>query len=80
VKADPDFASVTGRVGRCSKADKGVHFAHKALGTGCWSEPDLAMPYPRFEVVEEEQGLSIHVPIGVAVALAIRAGCDLNAF
>jgi hypothetical protein len=80
VKADSDFADVTGRVGRCSKADKRVHFAHKALGTVCWSEPDLAMPYPRFEVVEMEQGLSIHVHVEAAIALAIRPNSDLNAF
>jgi hypothetical protein len=39
----------------------------------------LAVPHPCFEVVEQEQGLPIHVDIDAAIAIAIGAGSDLNA-
>jgi hypothetical protein len=37
------------------------------------------MPHPRFEVIEEEQGLGVDVDIDVTVAFAILSGCHLNA-
>ncbi|MFC5483955.1 hypothetical protein [Microvirga aerilata] len=80
VKADPNFADVAGWVGRCSKADKDIHFAYEAFSLVSQSELDLAMSHPRFEVVEKEQDLSIHVHVDAAKALPIRAGRDLNAF
>jgi hypothetical protein len=80
VKADTDFAGVAGRVSGGSKPDKQVHFVHEAIVRACQSEADLALPHPRFEVVEKEQGLSIHDYVDAAIAFAIFAGGDLNAF
>jgi len=80
VKADPDFADVLGWIGRGPEANQWVHLAHEAFfSTVCQSEPHLAVPHPCFEVVDQEQGLPIHVGIDAAKASAIGAGSDLHA-
>src|SRR4051812_31621904 len=79
VKADPDPANVTSRIGRSAKANKRVHLAHGALGAACQSEPDLAVPHPRFELVEQQQGLTVYIDIDAAVAFALLAGSYLRA-
>jgi hypothetical protein len=79
VKADADFANVLARISRCPKANQHIHLAHKACGTICLSDPDLAGAHSRLEVIEHEQGFSIDVDIDVTLAFAIRAGTNLEA-
>ena len=80
VKADADFADVLGWIVRCPEANQWVHLAHQAFfSIVSQSEPHLAVPHPCFEVVEQEQGLPIHVDVDAAIALAIGPGGNLHA-
>jgi hypothetical protein len=80
VKADADFADVLGWIVRCPEANQWVHLAHEAFfSIVSESEPHLAVPHPCFEVVDQEQGLPIHVDVDAAIALAIGPGRDLHA-
>jgi hypothetical protein len=80
VKADADFADVLAWIGCRSEANQRVHLAHEAFfSTVSQSEPHLAVPHPRFQVINQKQGLPIYVDVDAAVAIAIGAGSDLNA-
>jgi hypothetical protein len=80
VKADADFADVLGWIGRGPEADQRVHLAYEAFFSIVrQSEPHLAVPHPGFEVVDQEQGLSIDIDVDAASAIAIGAGSDLHA-
>jgi hypothetical protein len=79
MKADPDPADVMGGIGCRSQADKRIHLADEASGAACRSEADLAVPHPRLEVIEEEQGLRIDVDIDMPVTFSVPAGRYLNA-
>lgn len=69
VKADADFADILGWIRRCPEANHRVHLAHEAFFSAvCQSEPHLAVPHPCFEVIDQEQGLPIHVDV-VAIGL-----------
>ncbi|MBB3021347.1 hypothetical protein FHR70_004443 [Microvirga lupini] len=67
-----------GRISRCPEANQNVHLAHEACSIVCQSEPNLAVPNPGFEVVEQEQGFRVYVEVEVAKARAVRTGCDLQ--
>ena len=79
VEADADFADVLGWIGRGPEANQRVHLAYEAFfRTVGQSEPYLAVPHPCFEVVDQEQGLSINIDVDAAIASAIGAGSDLH--
>ena len=78
VKADADLADMMRWVSCCAQTNQNVHLAHEAFGSVCQSEPHLAMPPPRLELVEQEQGLPIHVDVDAAITLAPQAGHDLH--
>src|SRR5215218_4044550 len=80
VKADADFADVLGWIGCRPEANQRVHLAHEAFfSTVSQSELHLAVPHPRFEVVDQKQGLPIDIDVDAAIAIAIGAGSDLHA-
>src|SRR5215213_3222886 len=64
VKTDADFADVLDWISCGPEADQRVHLAHEAFfSIISQSEPDLAVPHPCFEVIDQKQGLSIDIDV-----------------
>jgi hypothetical protein len=80
VKTDADFADVLDWISCGPEADQRVHLAHEAFfSIISQSEPDLAVPHPCFEVIDQKQGLSIDIDVDAAIAIAIGPDSDLHA-
>jgi hypothetical protein len=80
VKANANFADMPTWIRCHPESNQRVHLAYVTfVGAVCEPEPHLAGPHPCFVVVEQEQGVPIHVGINTAAAMAICGHRDLDA-
>jgi hypothetical protein len=73
VEADADLSHMARRVRGGAKADDRIHLADHAFGATRRPETDLAVPGARFELVELEQGVAVHVDVDAQAPRSIRS-------
>jgi hypothetical protein len=78
VKAQAHLRKVAAPVRRSAQAERCVHLPSHAFSVRWQSELDQTATQVRLELMESQQGLSIHININAADPFAVTAGDDLR--